>query len=76
MARHEVSLVDKIGGTDRSFSETKIRNGNAAGLLGVIGKICLRIHIRVITDDLNGILVGSDCTVSTKTPETGCKSIL
>ena len=44
-------------------------NGNTAGLLGVIIKICLSIHIGVVTDDLDGVLVSTYGTVCTKTPE-------
>ena len=46
---------------------------NATSLLGVICEICLRIQICVVTDDLNCGLVGTDCTIGSKTIEqTGC----
>ncbi len=44
-------------------------HGNAAGLLGVIIKVCLCIHIGVITNDLNGVLVSAYSTVCAQTPE-------
>ena len=44
-------------------------HGNTAGLLGVIVKICLCIHVGVIADNLNGVLVGTYGTVCAQTPE-------
>ena len=46
-----------------------MRHGHTTGFLGVIIKICLSIHISVITDDLDGVLVSSNSTVSTQSPE-------
>ena len=42
---------------------------NTAGLLGVIIKVCLSVHIGVVADDLNGVLVCTYGTVGAKTPE-------
>ena len=44
-------------------------HGNAAGFLGVIVKVCLCIHISVVTDDLDGVLVCTYGTVCAQTPE-------
>ena len=50
-------------------------NCNTTGLLGVIIKVCLSVHICVVTNDLDGVLVGTYCTICTKTPElTVCSS--
>ena len=51
------------------FTETQVRHGNTAGLLGVIIKVCLSVHIGVVTDDLDGVLVCTYGTVSAQTPE-------
>ena len=56
------------------MTETQVGNGNTTGLLRVIVKVCLCIHICIVTDDLDGVLVRTYGTVSTKTPEltVGC----
>jgi hypothetical protein len=69
VAGNEVCLVDKVGGLNRLLSEAEVRHGNTAGLLGVIVEVSLCIHIGVITDDLDGVLVRADGTVCAKTPE-------
>ena len=42
---------------------------NTTGLLGVIIKVSLCVHVCVVTDDLDGVLVGTYCTISSQTPE-------
>ena len=78
VAGREVGLADKVCGLDRVFTKTQMRNGQTAGLLGVIFKVCLSIHVGVVTDDLDGVLVRANGTVSTQTPELaadgGCRS--
>ena len=69
MAGNEVSLIDEVGGLDGSLAESQVRNGNAAGLLGVISEICLSEEVGVVADDLDGVLVCTDGTVSAETPE-------
>ena len=69
VAGYEVCLVDQIGGFDRIMTETQVRHGNTAGLLGIIIEVSLSVHVCVITDDLDGVLVCTYSTVSTKTPE-------
>ena len=44
-------------------------DGNTAGLLGVILEVSLSLHVSMVTDDLDGVLVSTDSTVSTKSPE-------
>ena len=69
VACNEVCLVDQVGRLDRRLTKTKVRHGNTAGLLGVIIKVCLSIHICIITNDLDGVLVCTYSTVSAKSPE-------
>ena len=43
--------------------------GQAAGLLGVVLEVALRVHIGVVADDLDGVLVGADGTVGAQAVE-------
>src|SRR5699024_2392687 len=69
MACYKVSFVDQVCRFDRFLTKTKVGHGNAAGLLGVIVKVSLRVHVSVIADDLDGVLVRTNSTVSAKSPE-------
>ena len=53
MTGNKVCLVDEVGGLNRSLSETQVRNGYAAGLLGVVSEVSLRVHIGVVADNLD-----------------------
>ena len=46
-----------------------MRHGNTAGFFGIIIKVCLSKHVCVVTDNLDGVLVCSNSTVSSQTPE-------
>ena len=61
--RHEERVVHF------AVAETQMRNRYAAGLLGVVCKVRLCILFSRTADDLNGVLVRADRTVSTETPE-------
>ncbi len=69
MACYEVCFVDQVCRFDRFLTETQVGHGNTTGFLGVIVKICLSIHVCIITNDLDGVLVSTYSTVSTKSPE-------
>ena len=69
VACYKVSLVDQVCGFDRFLTETQVRHGHTAGFLGVIIKVCLSIHIGVIADDLDGVLVSAYGTVCAQSPE-------
>ena len=69
VAGHEVSLVDVVGAADGLVAETQVADGHAAGLLGVILEVCLNILIRMVADDLDGVLVSADGAVAAQTPE-------
>ena len=66
---NKVCFVDQVCGFDRFLAETQVRHRNTAGLLGIIVKVSLCIHICIVTDDLDGVLVGTYGTVSAQTPE-------
>ena len=69
MTGNKVCLVDQVGGFDRVMTETQVGHGNTAGLLGVIIEVSLCVHIGVIADDLDGVLVCTYGTVCAQTPE-------
>ena len=47
----------------------RVGNGHTAGFLGVVIKISLCIHIGVVADNLDGVFIGSNRTVSAQAPE-------
>ncbi len=42
-------------------------NGNTTGLLGVILEVCLDVLVCVVTDDLGGVLVRTNSTITAET---------
>ena len=46
-----------------------MRHGEAAGLLGIIGEIALRVQLRMVADDLDAVLVCTDRSVGTEAEE-------
>ena len=69
VAGHKICLRNEISGLDRAVAEAQMRDGDAAGFFGVIFKVGLNVHISVVTDDLDGVLVGAHRTVRAKAPE-------
>ena len=69
VAGYEVRFVDEVSGLDGVLTESQVRYGQTAGFFGVIGEVALCIQVRIVADDLNGALVGTDGTVGTQTPE-------
>ena len=69
MARHKIRLANQIRGPDRRVAEPKMGYGEAAGLFGVIIKVCLYVFIRMVSYDLDGIFIGADSTVPSQPPE-------
>ena len=69
MAGDKVGRVDQIGTLDRGLAESQVGHGETAGFLGVIGEITLRIHVCMVADDLDGVLVSADGAVRTETEE-------
>ena len=69
VASYEVCFVDQVGGFNLLMTVTQVGHGNTTGFLGVIIKICLCIHVGVITDDLDGVLVSTYGTICTQAPE-------
>ena len=69
MAGNEVRLVDIVRRLDRLVAKTQVRNGYAAGLLGVVLEVRLNILVGMVADDLDGVLVRADRAVAAKAPE-------
>ena len=69
MASNKVCLCDVVGRLDGLITESQVRDRDTAGLLRVILEVCLNEFICVVTDDLDRVLVCTDCAVTAKTPE-------
>ncbi len=69
VASHVVSLVNKVGGLDWAVTEAQVGYGETARLLGVVRKVTLCVHVGVVTNNLNGLLVCANSTVSAKAEE-------
>ena len=63
MAGDIVRFADEVGFADRIGTETEMGNGHATGFLGIVSKVSLGVHIRVVANDFNGALVGADGAV-------------
>ena len=63
MACYEVRSGNKVRSLDREVAESQVRAGVTAGFLGIVVEISLAILVGVGTDDLDGVLVGTDGTV-------------
>ena len=62
-------MGEQIRGLDLVGRKAQMRHGDAAGFLGVIGKVSLGEHARVLADDLDGVFVRPHRAVGAKTPE-------
>ena len=65
----KVRTVDEIRADDRRLAKAQVTHRDAARLLRVVGKVCLRIHIRLVADDLDRALVRADRAVRAESPE-------
>ena len=69
VACRKVRLVDEVRALDRGLAEAQMGYRETAGLLGVVGEVALRVHVGVVADDLDAVLVRADRTVGTETEE-------
>src|SRR5262245_20364403 len=58
MTRHEAGAGDQIARVDWLGAEAQVRHSGRAGLLRVVNKVALRVKVRALTNDLDGVLVG------------------
>ena len=74
-ALNEVCGIDEILGLYRRISETEVRNGYAARLLRIVEEISLRVLVRMVADNFNGVFIRADSSVRTETVEfTACRT--
>ena len=71
VASHEVRRLNLIRGADRRIAEAEVRAGETARFLRVVREVCLAILVRIVADNLHGVLVGTDCTVCAEAVELG-----
>ncbi len=69
VACNKVCSVNQVSGFDRFLTKTQMRHCYTAGLLGIIIEVSLCVHVCVVADDLDGVLVCSYGTISSKSPE-------
>ena len=65
----EIHGVEEILRLDGALAEAQVGDGDTAGLFGVVLEIALAEHVRVVGDDLDGVLVGADRAVRAVAPE-------
>ena len=76
MASDKVRGCYQIWRSDWLVTETKVRRGVTSRLLRVVREVCLTILVGRATDNLNRVLVGTNCSISTQTEEQRLKSTL
>ena len=69
VARHEVGLVDVVRTANGLVAETQVRNGHAAGFLGVVLEVRLHVFFGMVADDFDGVLVRANRAVAAQAPE-------
>jgi len=69
MAPDKVSVLNKVLSYDWLRAEAQVTDSGTASLVGAVGKVTLRVHISVPADDLDGVLVGANGTVTADTIE-------
>ena len=69
VAGHEISVAHQITAADGCIPEPEMALGDPAGLLAVIFEIGLDIFVRMVSDDLDGVFVGSHRPVRAQAPE-------
>ena len=72
MTGNKVGSGDIVAGADGLRAKPQMGDGDAAGLLGVILEVGLCVKVGVVTDDLNGVLVGANGAVRAEAPEFTC----
>ena len=67
----------KIGRLDGfRFAETQMGYRDTAGFFRVVLEVSLRVHVRMVADDFNGIFIGAHRTVRTEAKEFAAEKCL
>ena len=69
MAGNEIGAVYQVSASDGAFPKAKMGDGQSPRFFGIVFKISLCCHIRVIADNFNGIFGGADSAVTAQSPE-------
>jgi len=60
---NKVFLGHQILAVDGSLAKTQVATGDTAALFAIVLEVTLDVHICMITDDLDGVLIGTNGTV-------------
>src|ERR1039458_5521446 len=71
MAGDEIGVAHEVGRVDGLGSESKVRGGHGARLLGVVHEVTLHEVVGRVDDDLRAVLVGADGAVRPQPEEDG-----
>ena len=66
---HKVSSINQVRSLNRSLAKAQVGYSNTTGLFGIIEEVALCIHIGMVADNLNGVLVSANGAVGAQTPE-------
>lgn len=69
VASDVVSALDEVWSIDWLFTETKVRSSDTAGLVSIVSEVSLTVEWSVVDDELDGLLVSTNSTIGTETPE-------
>ena len=69
VAGNKICLVDKICWCNRWWAETKVRYRDTAGFLWIVEEITLSVHIGMVADNLDRVLICTYSTIRAETPE-------
>ena len=76
VAGHEVRLLDEVGGADGAGAEAQVGDRDGARLLGVVDEVALGVVLRLLADDLDGVLVGAHRAVGAEAEEDGAHAVV
>ena len=69
MAGYKFSRINQIGRLNGSLAKAQMGNGKSARLFGIIFKIALSVHVCMVADNFNGILIRAYSAVRAQTVE-------
>lgn len=67
---HEAGLADEVGLVQGVGAEAQVAHGAGARLLGIVDEVALGVEGGLLSDDLDGVLVGGDGAVGAKAKKT------
>src|SRR5215217_5327619 len=65
----EVRVLNEISTLDWTRTKTQVRDSHRTGFLGVVYKITLGVVWSLFTDNLDRVLIGTDCSIGAKAPK-------